>query len=431
MTKRRILAFGLAGGTLLSCGGPQSTTQPAATVAPEGPAPAEASPEPSPASGSPSFDDDVSYLRDHGDVQLLRAPSGAVVAVSAKYQGRVMTSAVASDAPSLGFVDRRFIDAGETGTQFDNYGGEDRFWLGPEGGQFGLYFPAGKPFTFDNWQTPAAFQEGAWDVAERSDASIRFRRAMQVRNYTGTTFDLAVERTVELIPEQDVAGHLRAPIPHGVRYVAYQSVNEVQNTGDKAWTPDGGLISIWILAMYTPSPDMVVIVPFLRDAEGPVVNDAYFGKVPADRLIVDDQKGVALFRCDGKHRSKIGLPPERAASVVGSYSPSARLLTIVTYNGPVPGARYVNSMWEHQDEPFAGDVVNSYNDGPTEPGKPSLGGFYEIETSSPGLELEPGARFQHAHRTFHLVGNEELLETFARIHFGVSLSWVRERMPPR
>jgi hypothetical protein len=30
---------------------------------------------------------------------------------------------------------------------------------------------------------------------------------------------------------------------------------------------------------------------------------------------------------------------------------------------------YVNSMWEDQKEPFSGDVVNSYNDGPTATGK--------------------------------------------------------------
>ena len=106
-------------------------------------------------------------------------PNDLVVAVSGKYQGRVMTSAVAPDAASLGWIHRRFIEEGKTGTQFDNYGGEDRFWLGPEGGQFGLYFPAGKPFEFDHWQTPAAFQEGEWETVEKSERRIVFRRAIR------------------------------------------------------------------------------------------------------------------------------------------------------------------------------------------------------------------------------------------------------------
>ena len=67
--------------------------------------------------------------------------AGGRIAVSGKYQARVMTSAVEPHGASLGFVNRSFIDAGKTGTAFDNYGGEDRFWLGPEGGQYALYFP--------------------------------------------------------------------------------------------------------------------------------------------------------------------------------------------------------------------------------------------------------------------------------------------------
>ena len=100
-------------------------------------------------------------------------------------------------------------------------------------------------------------------------------------------------------------------------------------------------------------------------------------------------------------RGKIGLPPSRGRGVLGSYSASARLLTLVRYDKPKGATDYVNSMWEAQKEPYGGDVVNSYNDGPTEPGKPSLGGFYEIETSSPAAALAPGAALSHVHQTYH------------------------------
>ncbi len=43
-----------------------------------------------------------------------------------------------------------------------------------------------------------------------------------------------------------------------------------------------------------------------------MVNDAYFGKPPAERLEIGD--GVLFFSGDGKFRSKIGLPPRRAAT---------------------------------------------------------------------------------------------------------------------
>ena len=40
------------------------------------------------------------------------------------------------------------------------FGGEDRFWLGPEGGQFALYFKPGDPFDLDHWQVPEADRLG-------------------------------------------------------------------------------------------------------------------------------------------------------------------------------------------------------------------------------------------------------------------------------
>ena len=146
--------------------------------------------------------------------------------------------------------------------------------------------------------------------------------------------------------------------------------------------------------------------------------------MPADRLAVREADGVLLFSCDGHYRSKIGLGPTRAKPLLGSYSPSAHLLTLVHFDKPQGAREYVNSMWEIQKEPYGGDVVNSYNDGPTEPGKPSLGGFYELETSSPAAALAPGATLVHTHRTIHVVAQENVLQPAATKALGVSLASV-------
>ncbi|MBX3227852.1 MAG: hypothetical protein KIT84_22850 [Labilithrix sp.] len=363
---------------------------------------------------APSFADDVAFLDARAKTIVLEDPAGGRVALSAQYQGRVMTSAVSPAGQSLGWINRPFIESAKTGTQFDNYGGEDRFWLGPEGGQNGLYFPPGKPFTFDEWQTPHAMQEGTWEVADRQPGLVTFRRTMTVVTWSGTELVVEVERTVRLLPRTDVAA--------GVGYVGYETSNKIVNRGTKPWTKETGLPSIWILAMFAPAADARVIVPFEKDGPGEIVNDRYFGKVPPERLVVSADKGFLAFTCDGKQRGKIGLSPSRAKSVLGSYSPSQSLLTVVSYSGPVKGAPYVNSMWEQQKEPYAGDVVNSYNDGPPAPGKPPLGGFYEIETSSPGAELAPGRDLVHVHRTLHFVGARPHLDTIAREKLGVALT---------
>jgi hypothetical protein len=385
-----------------------ATTAPAATAEKRGPV---------------SYDDDLAFLKKHGEVIELVSPSGGRVAISPKYQGRVMTSAVDAKAQSLGFVFRKFIEAGKTGTQFDNYGGEDRFWLGPEGGQYGLYFPKGKPFTIAEWKTPDSFQTGSWDVTKKSAESVAFKRAMKLENYSGAAFELEVARTIDLVGEAEAKTRLGFD-PGNVKWVGFKTTNELSNTGANAWTKDKGLLSVWILGMYNPSPDTKVVIPFEPKGTGEIVNDRYFGKVPADRLKIDEKAGVLFFTCDAQHRSKIGLGPSRARPFAGSYSASAKLLTVVEIDPPSKNGDYVNSMWETQKEPYKGDVVNSYNDGPTEPGKASLGGFYEIESSSRAAALAPKAKLVHVHRTYHFVGEAAALDPIAKKAFGVTIAQI-------
>jgi hypothetical protein len=369
-----------------------------------------------------TFADDLAFLTRFGPVKVFESPGGGRVAVSAKYQGRVMTSAVEPNGRSLGFVNRKFIEEGKTGTQFDNYGGEDRFWLGPEGGQFALYFPANKPFAFSNWQTPHSMQEGEWSVKDESRTSVTFRKRMSLTNYAGKSFDIDVERNVALVTSDDAAKRLGVAVPASVRWVGFATTNTITNAGDAAWTPDTGLVSVWILGMFVPAPGTEVLVPFDTNGSGEIVNDRYFGKVPADRLTVNATDGFLRFKCDGQYRSKIGLGPSRAKAALGSYSEDSKLLTLVLYTKPSGATAYVNSMWEMQKEPYRGDVVNSYNDGPTEPGKPSLGGFYEIESSSPAAALGPGAKLTHVHQTFHLTGRREELDAISRKVLGIALT---------
>ena len=79
------------------------------------------------------------------------------------------------------------------------FGGEDRFWLGPEGGQFSLYFKKADPFDLDHWQVPEGFDWGAWEVESQSPSSVGFRKRLSLRNYSDTAFEMDVARTVRLL----------------------------------------------------------------------------------------------------------------------------------------------------------------------------------------------------------------------------------------
>ena len=86
-----------------------------------------------------SYGYDAAFLQAHGIEFLeLQSPDGeAKVMVVPSLQGRVMTSTAGGDGGnSFGWINYRFLEAGEWNTQFNPVGGEERFWIGPEGGAF-------------------------------------------------------------------------------------------------------------------------------------------------------------------------------------------------------------------------------------------------------------------------------------------------------
>ncbi|MBM3309992.1 MAG: hypothetical protein FJY80_00625 [Candidatus Aminicenantes bacterium] len=364
------------------------------------------------------FKDDVAFLRQHTKVVVLSSANGnAQVAVNPDLQGRVMTSTAGGpDGLSFGWINRAALASKENNLHMNAFGGEDRFWLGPEGGQFSIFFKKDDPFDLEHWFTPPPVNEGAWEVIAQASDRIKFRKAMKLLNYSRTEFELEVVREIRLLGPDDFAG-TNADGVGWTNFVAFETNNTVTNVGAKAWRKETGLLSVWILGMFNPSPETTVVVPFVAGPEGergPVVNDAYFGKVPADRLLVDRVRGVLFFRADGQFRSKIGIPPRRVAPDLGSYDAGSRTLTLVRFTLPAGVEEYVNSMWEIQKNPYGGDVVNSYNDGPPAPGAKPLGPFYELETSSPALALEPGESYTHTHATMHFQGPRGGLDGLAR-----------------
>ncbi|CAA6679933.1 FIG00412973: hypothetical protein [Lentimonas sp. CC4] len=381
------------------------------------------------------YSNDVAFMKQHTPIVLL-TQGDASVAVAPDYQGRVMTSTYDQQSgPSFGWINRPVIEtglmseedaAGKLEEHIYIFGGEERFWLGPEGGQYALYFKPGDKFEFSDWKTPAVIDTEPFELVKQTNTSASFRKETELMNFSGTVFNMEIERTVSLLDAKATAELLGVELPEGVRLVGYETDNRITNTGDKAWKPETGLPSIWILGMYNPSPETTVVIPFEKggdEALGPRVNDTYFGKVPAEYLRVEKQK--LFFKGDGTRRGKIGISPQRSKGIAGSYDAAGQVLNIVTYNVQDAPNGYVNSMWELQDEPYAGDVINSYNDGSPEPGVDPLGPFYELETSSPAAALKPGETMRHVQRTFHIQGSEEALNPLARRLLGAPLETIK------
>src|SRR5207237_10827566 len=112
-----------------------------------------------------TFGYDLHFLQQHDDsITVLKAANGkAQIIVSPKYHAKVFTSTANGDEGlSFGWVNYKAFSA-PTDEHMNAYGGENRFWLGPEGGKFSLYFKKGDSMVFDKWKTPAPIDTETWE----------------------------------------------------------------------------------------------------------------------------------------------------------------------------------------------------------------------------------------------------------------------------
>ena len=372
-----------------------------------------------------SYGADVKFLKENtrGTVELYDENGKSRVLLSAEYQGRVMTSTASGDSgTSFGWINYDLIASGEKKKQFNPVGGEERFWLGPEGGQYSIYFAPKDSFSINKWQVPAIIDTVTFDIALFSPTQAFFQKKASIMNYSGEVFNVSIERQISMLTRSKIELNLDVKIPEAVRSVAYETQNSITNLGPNDWTREKGLLSVWLLGMMTPTKDMVVIIPFHPSPDAKEkITTTYFGDIPADRLQINDS--VLYFTCDGKFRSKIGLSPDIAKPIAASFDFGKNVLTIIQF-GVFKDEPYVNSKWEIQKEPYRGDVVNSYNDGPLADGS-QLGPFYELESSSPAFELDKDGTGWHFQSTYHFEGDRKSLNVLAKQILGVDLDGLK------
>ena len=372
-----------------------------------------------------TFGFDLQFLKQyHKDLILLGdgSDSGAQIIILPAYQGRVMTStADGNGGMSFGWINYDLIDSNKEEEHFHAFGGEERFWLGPEGGQFSIFFKKGDPFDFDHWYVPKAIDTEPFILVSSSKTEANFQRQIYLKNYSGFEFNLKVNRHIRLLSKTEIPLLLGFPLPENLQIVGFESNNSITNTGNTPWTKEKGLLSIWILSMFNAGNKTTIAVPYKQGNEndlGKLVTDDYFGKVPVDRLKI--KNGVIFLNADANYRSKIGISPKRALPILASFDQINEVLTIAQFSLPEFPADYVNSLWKIQEKPFDGDVVNAYNDGLID-GK-QMGKFYELESSSPAATLNVGESMHHFHRTIHLKGNSNELNEITKTLLGIQLS---------
>jgi hypothetical protein len=364
-----------------------------------------------PASSKGTFSYDLDFLMGKDSVVLLKNDEGnAQIIISPKYQAKVFTStADGLNGKSFGWINYKAFTATKPDPHMNGYGGEDRLWLGPEGSKFALFFKPGTNMVFDNWHTPAAIDNEAWKLDSASAKKASLSKSASIFNYAGTLLQLKLTRDIEILQKADIQQMLGIQLNDSVKSVAFSTTNTIYNTGTKAWDKQTGAPCLWNLDMFSPSAATVIVVPYVQKTTGKVATTDYFGQIPPDR--VKFKNGILFFKADGKSRGKLGVPPNRIKKFAGSYDAANNVLTLITYDFDT-GATYLNQEWKTDKDPFIGDAVNAYNDGPLADGS-QMGPFYEIESVSPAAFLKPDEMLVHKHSVFHFTGSKEALNQIA------------------
>ena len=321
-----------------------------------------------------NFGQDLAFLRQHIDSIVLANSDDQQVVVVPQWQGRIMTSTTrGADGFSYGWVNYDRITSGKIEPQINLFGGEDRFWISPEGSQFSFFFDPGVEMDLVNWRTPPELDIHPFDIFDQQEDQVTFQKKFQLTNYSGSIFEMQVDRTVRINSDDQTAVNLGMAIPDGVFSVSHESHNRVYNAGTQDWSADCGLPAVWILCMNKPSSSATVMVPFQSgsiEERGKIVTADYFGKLDSKRLRICDESNLIFFLGDGKMRSKLGVAFERAVNVLGAWDSEHQCMTIAQFNLPTDiDVGYTNNLWKVVEEPYRGDVVNSYNDGPNENGR--------------------------------------------------------------
>jgi len=353
------------------------------------------------------FSRDVQFLKEFADAVVLEAPGGGKVVVSPKLTGRVMTSAFSDNEPGFGLVNREAITRPPVARGFNNYGGEDRLWLAPEGGPYGLFFDPGAKQELANWYVPPAMDGGVRTPTGQDAASVSFHERIALQNVEGVKFDLSIDRKVEALAKDELEKLLGAALPEGARFVAFRTTNKVTNEA-KAALPADALVAPWILGQFRPSPKTTVLLPY-KGAEDVIKKD-YFGVVPPDRLALlpEGDGGVARFKGDAQLRSKIGVSAAGALGWLGAWDAQRQVLTLVNHSLPPAGAVVPDCNWtDPNPRAKSGDVATSYNHG-EEPR------FFELESIGPALGAAPKSSVTQVQTTIHLAAEPAALAEIAK-----------------
>ena len=199
----------------------------------------------------PLFGQDLSFFSKYGVNAILLGEGDSLIAVSPQLQGRVLTSTYGgAESPSLGWMNKRLITDTNADRQVSDLGGEDRLWLGPQGGDFSIFFPNGSIMNQENWRIPEAISSEPWTLVGRNKNQAKLEKVADIENITGTKFKVRLEREISVLTRQNVGEILGIEIPDSLEIVAFQSFNKITNLGSEKWNDKTGMLNLSVQSCF-------------------------------------------------------------------------------------------------------------------------------------------------------------------------------------
>ncbi len=369
-----------------------------------------------------TFGSDLALLKEKSNPIIL-ADNDKQIIVSAEYQGRVLTSTSKGlKGLSYGWFNKDIINSGTSKENISKIGGESRIWFGPDIGPNSVFFDPLKSEEEREIEAQKDLNTVPFKILEETKTSTKFGGQLNLENLKGFKFKIDVTRDISLLSNEDINDALKFKLPNTASVIGYNVTTTMKNIGSKNWSKESGLLSVWDLGCYHPTPKTRVIIPTKGALEKATV---YFTELDSTRIQI--KNNVLYYKADGAYLNKIGLKPAYTLPFFGSYSPELNLLTIIkfTFDGDTS---YVNSHPVDTENQYGGDVTNVFNDGVIGDIGP-FGPFYELETSSKAKELVVGETIAHSQEVYHVEGAKETLDGVLRAIFGVSIADVETALP--
>lgn len=377
-----------------------------------------------------AFGQDLKFFSLNKTDVLILGEGDSLIAVSPKYQGRILTSTFGGvEGPSLGWINHELLADNKIGLQTYQVGGEDRFWVGPQGGDYSIFFPQGTAYSTENWRAPAGLSLDPWKLVASSKTQAKFEKNADFENAKGQRFVVRAEREITVLNRSQVSEILGIEIPSTVKLVAFQSFNKLTNLGKSKWDIKSGMLNISVQSCFNANKRVRVFIPY-KPGEvsqlGEIVRDSMLDASASGdgRLLVDPS--YICFNTDGKKMSGIGVSGKRSEGIVLSYDAKNNLLTVILYIKPADSNRaYLRNSWRGKGSRFDGDAISVYNNGPLAKTSVEADPFYEISTHSPALSLDAGKSQFHIQRTFHFSGSEYDLGLISYKLTGIAIGQLR------